>query len=510
MNHFINTHKIFLKLLDEKIIPIGDVSYKEMYEIARTDPDSIDDPQTIEEFRKKIKSAGETKYKFEAFDIERLTEDIQNDIEIFETIDGLIHRITWKTDDKLQRLQKLLDTKYSGKKVLIFSEFTTTTEYLEKHLKWNGKLDRIDSTTGNSVEAARRFDPDNNPSNRPRLAKSEETSLLISTDVLSEGVNLQAGQVIINYDFHWNPTRLIQRAGRVDRIGSKNEFVTVHNFLLAEKMKVDFNLEDYVDSKIDNIHRIIGDDYEILKEDEQINKEDLYAIYRGDASILEREEHNPLEPSKFEEILQDIQINKHDIWERIRSTPNGIRSSDNIQSGGLLLLACESGDGRTGTISKFYLIGPEDKIKEIKSHDALKILESKDDSVHPAPSNYDHLMSVGWKRFIEDADQIQARSANVKLGTAQRWVLEKLLKISKKDRDSREQIEALRKAFSIPIAKGKLNKELLKIRKSDMDDSELMDYLSQLYLRYNLQNQIDERETAENLPRILYSKYVKV
>jgi len=53
MNHFINTHKIFLKLIDEKIIPIGDVSYKEMYEIAQTDPDSIEDPQTIEEFKKK-------------------------------------------------------------------------------------------------------------------------------------------------------------------------------------------------------------------------------------------------------------------------------------------------------------------------------------------------------------------------------------------------------------------------------------------------------------------------
>ena len=164
-----------------------------MYEIAQTDPDSINDPETIDEFRKKIQQAGETKYKFEAFDIERLTSDIQNDIEIFETIDGLIHRLTWKTDGKLQRLQQLLDNKYAGKKVLIFSEFATTAQYLNNYLKWKGVKEQTDSTTGNSIECARRFDPDNNPSNYPILTKSEEISLLIATDVLSEGINLQAG-----------------------------------------------------------------------------------------------------------------------------------------------------------------------------------------------------------------------------------------------------------------------------------------------------------------------------
>ena len=511
IEHFVNAHRIFLKLLDEGIIPIGDVSYKEMYEIARSDPDSIDDLQTIDEFRKKIQEAGETKYKFEAFDIDRLTTDIQNDIEIFETIDGLIQRITWRTDDKLQRLQKLLNTKYSDKKVLVFSEFSDTVKYLHKHLKWKGISEMIDSATGNSIEAARRFDPENNPSARLHPPSFKETSLLLSTDVLSEGVNLQAGQVIINYDFHWNPTRLIQRAGRVDRIGSKNEFVSVHNFLLDEKMKADFKLESHVDSKIDNIQRIIGEDYKILKETEQINAEDLYAIYRGDVAIFDREEDNPLEPSKFERILQAIQIKNPEFWERIRAIPNGIRSSDNVRSGGQLLLACESGNVQTGTITKFYLIDSKGKIKKITTTDALRLLESKDDTVHRGPSDYDHLVSLGWKQFIEDVDQIVARSSNVKLGTAQRWVLQRLLKLdSKKFAEKKDMIETLRKAFFVPIRRGKLNKELLKIRKSEVEDSEFIQHLSHLYLNYNLQNLVKQREEAGRSPRILYSKYVKV
>jgi len=510
INHYINSHKIFLKLIDEGIIPIGDVSYKAMYDIAKDDPDSINDPETIEEFRKKIKDAGEIQYKFEAFNIDKLTLDIQNDIETFETIDGLIHRLTWKTDDKLQRLQNLLDNEYLGKKILIFTEFATTAKYLDDYTKWKGVKEQVDSTTGNSIECARLFDPDNNPSNNPRPKKSEEISLLIATDVLAEGVNLQAGQVIINYDFHWNPTRLIQRAGRIDRIGSKNEFVTVHNFLLDPEMEQDLHLEYSVDNKINNIQKIIGEDYKILKEDEQINTEDIYAIYNGDDSILEREEVNPLEPSKFEKLLRDIQVNQPQLWEDFKKIPDGIRSSGNVKSGGKLLMACESGTEKSGSVRKYYLINSKEEITEIPSQKALALLESSDEAVYSPPKNYDKLVSAGWGKFVEDTEQIRARSLSVKLSISQKWIIEKLLKLDKdkKFEEQKAEIETLRKAFSIPILKGKLNRELLKIKKSEMNDSELIKTLSELYLHYELQNQLKQNEEESKSPRILYSKFV--
>ena len=401
IRNYINSHKVFIKLLEEGIIPIGDVSYKAMYDIAQSDPDSINDPETIDEFRKKIQEAGETKYKVEAFDVEKLILDVQNDIETFETIDGLIHRLTWKTDDKLKRLQKLLENDYAGKKVLVFSEFATTTQYLNDYVKWKGVKEQIDST-GNAIQCARKFDPDNNPSNEPRPKKSEEISLLIATDVLAEGVNLQAGEVVINYDFHWNPTRLIQRAGRIDRIGSKNEFITVHNFLLDPKMEEDLHLEYSVDNKIDNIQKIIGEDYKILKEDEQVNTADHYAIYRGDESILDREDENPLEPSKFEKLLRELQIKSPELWEDFKKIPDGIRSSGNVKSGGQLLMACESGTEKSGRVRKYYLINPKEEISEIPAQKALGILESTDEAVYSTPANYDKLVSIGWKKFVEE------------------------------------------------------------------------------------------------------------
>jgi superfamily II DNA or RNA helicase len=509
IRHYIDSHIIFIKLLEEKIMPIGDVSYKAMYDIAQSDPDSINDPETIEEFRKKIQEAGETKYKFEAFNVEKLILDVQNDIETFETIYGLIHRLTWKTDEKLQRLQKLLENDYAGKKVLIFSEFATTTKYLDDYLKWKGVKEQVDST-GNSIQCARNFDPDNNPSNEPRPNKSEEISLLIATDVLSEGVNLQAGQVIINYDFHWNPTRLIQRAGRVDRIGSKNEFITVHNFLLDPEMEEDLHLEYSVDNKINNIQKIIGEDYKILKEDEQVNTADHYAIYKGDESILDREEENPLEPSKFEKLLRDIQVNNPKLWDDFKKIPDGIRSSGNIKSGGQLLLACESGTEKSGRVRKYYLINSKEKISDIPAQKALGILESNDAGVYSTPTNYDKLVSVGWKKFVEDTEQIRARASSVRLSNSQKWIIEKLMKIgtNKQFEEQKAEIETLRKAFNIPILKGKLNRELLKIKKSEMSDSDLIKTLSELYLHYELQNQVKQNEEENKSPRILYSKYV--
>ncbi len=510
IGRYIVTHKIFLKLLDEGIIPIGDVSVKEMYEIAETDPDSLDDPKNIDEFRKKIQDAGETKYKIEAFDITKLKNDIENDIETFEQIEGLINRISPKTDDKLHRLQKLLDDDYCGKKVLIFTEFATTAKYLNDYLKWKGVKEQVDSTTGNIIECARRFDPDNNPSTDVRPKKSEEISLLISTDVLSEGVNLQAGEVIINYDFHWNPTRLIQRAGRVDRIGSKNEFVMVHNFLLDPAMEEDLGLEYSVDLKIDNIQKIIGEDYKILKEDEVVNTEDTYAIYRGDDSILDREEDNPLEPSKFEKLLRNIQVNKPEFWEEFKKIPDGIRSTNGTKSEGQLLMACETGSEKSGRVKKYYLINSKEEIKDISSMQTLKLLESEDNTVYSTPLNYDKLISIGWKKFLNDIDQIRASTSSVNLNMSQKWVIAKLMKSaeSKEFADQKEIIETLRKAFSIPILKGKLNRELNKIKKSDIENSELIKTLSELYIHYELQNQVKKSEEEDKSPRILYSKYV--
>jgi hypothetical protein len=126
-------------------------------------------------------------------------------------------------DDKLQKLVRLLKSKeLADKKVLIFTEFADTARYLRNQLRDAGidGVDQVDSNTKLSRgEVIRRFAPYYNGSSSGELAASgaRETRILISTDVLSEGLNLQDATRLVNYDIHWNPVRLMQRIGRVDR-----------------------------------------------------------------------------------------------------------------------------------------------------------------------------------------------------------------------------------------------------------------------------------------------------
>ena len=149
--------------------------------------------------------------------------------ETFEDLDEIARfldaasRLTPEQDDKVRKLVRLLRTKdLAGRKVLVFTEFADTARYVESHLRAAGVdgLFRIDS--GSKVDRAeviRRFSPYYNASSTAELTAAglDEIRVLVSTDVLSEGLNLQDATRLVNYDLHWNPVRLMQRIGRVDR-----------------------------------------------------------------------------------------------------------------------------------------------------------------------------------------------------------------------------------------------------------------------------------------------------
>ena len=154
-----------------------------------------------------------------------------------------------KHDDKLRKLIRLLKSKaLAGQKVLIFTEFADTARYLKLHLNAAGieGVEQVDSATKkNRADVIQRFAPYYNGLSSPELAKQgrEEIRVLISTDVLSEGLNLQDASLMMNYDIHWNPVRLMQRIGRVDRRMSpviEKQLVANHPELAASRGKVQF------------------------------------------------------------------------------------------------------------------------------------------------------------------------------------------------------------------------------------------------------------------------------
>ena len=189
-------------------------------------------------------------------------------------------------DAKLDALNSLLTETFPDRKVLVFSQFADTVYYLEAQLQKRGVAD-MSGVTGSSADptdSAWRFSPDSNQ--RPGQGKPErELRVLVATDVLSEGQNLQDSHVVVNYDLPWAIIRLIQRAGRVDRIGQKAEEILCHSFLPAEGVERIIDLRGRVRERLRENAEVVGAD-EAFFEDED-DDQAILNLYHERAGILD-------------------------------------------------------------------------------------------------------------------------------------------------------------------------------------------------------------------------------
>ena len=189
-------------------------------------------------------------------------------------------------DAKLDALHTLLTEAFPNQKVLVFSQFADTVLYLEAQLEQRG-VQALAGVTGNSADPTQlawRFSPDSNQ--RPGQGKPErELRILVATDVLSEGQNLQDCHVVVNYDLPWAIIRLIQRAGRVDRIGQKAEEILCHSFLPAEGVERIIDLRRRVRERLKENAEVVGAD-EAFFEDED-DDQTIINLYHERAGILD-------------------------------------------------------------------------------------------------------------------------------------------------------------------------------------------------------------------------------
>ncbi len=203
-----------------------------------------------------------------------LHEDIEKEKRLISLLLSQIHLLE-KDDSKLKSLVDLLERlnrdKPAGNKVLVFSYFADTVNYLEKNIKRYTKLIKDDDTafvsSRNRTQADRlacQFSP---KAKDHEFGEGEkELRYLFSTDVLSEGQNLQDCGVIVNYDLHWNPVRMIQRNGRVNRLGSEHETVYVYNMSPEHTLENYLRLVERLKGKIELIRHTIGTDQPVLDE----------------------------------------------------------------------------------------------------------------------------------------------------------------------------------------------------------------------------------------------------
>ena len=179
-----------------------------------------------------------------------------------------------QTDQKLNALQSLLTETHCNEKIIVFTQFADTAEYVTEQLIQRG-LEKVMCVTGDSENPTRIAEYFSPVSNEQTVAESDQYRVLIATDVLSEGQNLQDAHIVVNYDLPWAIIRLIQRAGRVDRIGQKAEQIYCYSFFPAEGIENIINLRRRLTARINENANIVGSD-EIFFEGNEQNLRDMY------------------------------------------------------------------------------------------------------------------------------------------------------------------------------------------------------------------------------------------
>jgi len=230
-----------------------------------------------------------------------------------------------KGDTKLEALQQLLTQKHPKEKVLVFTQFADTVRYLTGELKARG-ISKLEGVTGQSEDPtslAWRFSP---VSNEIATRPEDELRVLVSTDVLSEGQNLQDCSIVVNYDLPWALIRLVQRVGRVDRIGQKAESIYCHSFLPAEGLERIIRLRSRVKQRIVESGEVLGSDEQFFEDD--LNNEALKDLYTEKSGILEGDFDSEVDLASYAyQIWHNATKNDSSLAKQIAELPDVIYSS---------------------------------------------------------------------------------------------------------------------------------------------------------------------------------------
>lgn len=230
--------------------------------------------------------------------VDQLAKDLKADAKSLMKILGKCGAWNPDRDSKLQALLQLLHKKHAGQKVLLFTQFADTVDYLESQLRANGvnKVAGVTGDTENPTAVAHRFSPVSN-GKRDRIPPSEELRVILATDVLSEGQNLQDCAVIVNFDLPWAIIRLIQRAGRIDRIGQKADTILCYSFLPADGVERIINLRSRVQQRLRENAEVVGTDETFFEND--TNQQPLVNLYNEKAGILDGDDDTEVDLASY-------------------------------------------------------------------------------------------------------------------------------------------------------------------------------------------------------------------
>jgi superfamily II DNA or RNA helicase len=418
---------------------------------------------------------------------------------------------TWDADKdrQLKALHDLCTKKHSKDKILVFTQFADTAEYLFEQLKRMG-VSQLECVTGNSedpTDLAYRFSPVSNE--KPEIkGTNNEIRVLISTDVLSEGQNLQDGHIVVNFDLPWALIRLIQRTGRVDRIGQKAVEILCYSFLPEDGLENIIRLRNRLRTRIQQNAEVVGSD-EVFFEGDPVNVADLY---NEKAGILDQEDEGEVDLASFAyQIWKNATDANPELKKTIASLPNVVYATKPHQP------AEKSTEGvvvYTRTADDNDILAWVNGNGEIITQSQLTILKAAECTPDTKPLHKlekHHALVESAMGHIEQVESSIGGQLGKKTGAKYRTYM-RLVRYYEENKDTLFATETLKRAiddiYKYPlreVARDTLNRQL----KAGVDDAGLAELVVALREEDKLCI-VDQTEVVKREPQIICSLGFKV
>ncbi|MCD6284050.1 helicase, partial [bacterium] len=480
IERFILYYEKFLRELEKGNVYVSKKYTYKIFELLENDDE--------EKIQRLIDEDKAKKYSAKDFRKE-LKQDLKQDLETLREIQKLWRNI--KRDPKLLKFIKMLSSHPILKKhrLIVFTESKETCDYLAKNLE-SKFPNQVLSYSGGSSAATREKVIENFDA-RARFPK-DDYRILVSTEVLSEGINLHRSDVVINYDIPWNPTRLMQRVGRINRVDTAFDRIYTFNFFPTKQSDSLIKLKEAAEAKIHAFMTLLGDDARILTEGEPIGSHELFNRLISKKTITGEDEREESE-LKYLQIIKDIRDNNPDLFAKIKRLPKKARTARKNDKKVNSLLTYF----RKGKLQKFFIVS-KGKPQELDFISAAKLLETAQNTKREKlGKDFYELLDKNKKAFelatIEEMPELKMRGG--------RDTATQMLKILKAIRDFRKFTEDqelyLRKVMR-EIEEGGLPKQTTKRTLQELN-KELKNGLNSLRILGVLQKNIPSDLLKEHI-----------
>jgi superfamily II DNA or RNA helicase/HKD family nuclease len=367
VNRFIGSYERFIKEFQNGFVYISKKHTNRVFEMLENE-DFEGVERLIDEDKAQQLSADDFSEDF--------LPDLESDLGILREVAA-----AWDTierDPKWEKLREMLVTNAGFKrdKLILFTESKETADYLDTRFK-KELGGQVIAFSGDSNEATRELVIQNFDARA--FKRKDDYRILVTTEVLAEGVNLHRSNTVINYDIPWNPTRMIQRVGRVNRVDTEFDTIYTYNFFPTKQSNDLIKLREAAEAKIQAFIEMLGADARLLTEGEEIKSHDLFQRLTSKETITgeDEEEESELE---FLNIIRDVRDHQPDLFARIKRLPRKARTAKHQQDASRNALLTYF---RKGKLEKFFLSdGLAAKAHELDFIQTAKLLQCEPGTLH--------------------------------------------------------------------------------------------------------------------------------